>query len=197
MRRLSMSWSRHDDARVYSRLGVGFGVWSGYRDHARGGIVSDRPLSASSLNDLLICERLPYFWERVDRRSDGCWGWTGAKTQKGYGYLKVDGKFFRAHRFSYLALVGPIPEGTELDHLCRVKECVNPEHLEAVSHRENVLRGVSPIARNVQKTHCPQGHPYSGTNLYTNPGGGRFCRECTNQARIRYWTKKGLRGYGA
>jgi hypothetical protein len=86
-----------------------------------------------------------------------------------------------AHRVAYLALVGPIPEGKELDHRCRNRACVRPECLELVTHAENVRRGLAGAtcrARGLAKTHCPAKHPYSGPNLYVTPTGERVCREC-------------------
>lgn len=119
------------------------------------------------------------FWEKV-KKGDVCWTWTGMKISKGYGYFWVDGVMQAAHRYSYELLAGPIPKGLELDHLCRNPACVNPDHLEPVTHRENSLRGESPAARNARKTHCKHGHPFSGANLYIHPTTGqRRCRACT------------------
>lgn len=124
-------------------------------------------------------------------KTDGCWLWTGARKAGGYGQIKVGEQSRLAHRALYELLVGPIPEGLELDHLCRVRECVNPEHLEPVTRRENVLRGVAPAAANARKTHCPQGHPYEGRNVYINAAsGGRVCRTCNNAAALRYRQRK-------
>ena len=91
------------------------------------------------------------------------------------------------HRFVYERLVGKIPEGLQIDHLCRVRHCANPAHMEAVTQRENILRGMSPAAENARKTHCPQGHPYEGENLFTyNQGRFRRCRACDRE-RGRQW----------
>lgn len=118
------------------------------------------------------------FWEKVGRRSDDeCWEWSAYKLQ-GYGRFGVGGsranggRIVYAHRWAYEALVGPIPEGLTLDHLCRNRACVNPEHLEPVTPQENTRRGA------ILKTHCPQGHPYSGENLFYGTDGSRRCREC-------------------
>lgn len=88
------------------------------------------------------------------------------------------------HILAYEALVGPVPNGLELDHQCNVRSCVNPKHLEPKTHRENVLRGQSPSAIAATKTHCPAGHPYDDANTYPKkkttkkPNGGRGCRLC-------------------
>lgn len=117
----------------------------------------------------------------------GCWNWTGSVVRTGYGQIKVrKGLVQRTHRVMYEALVGPIPEGLDLDHLCRNRRCMNPEHLEPVTERENALRGQGPAARNAMKTHCPRGHPYSGGNLYIIPStGGRMCRTCSKEGERR------------
>ncbi|MFI1562215.1 HNH endonuclease [Streptomyces sp. NPDC020490] len=85
----------------------------------------------------------PRFWARVDKTAPGgCWVWTGSVESKGYGAPTINGAKRPAHRVAYEDLVGPIPEGLHLDHLCRVRRCVNPEHLEPVTSRENALRGI-------------------------------------------------------
>lgn len=112
-------------------------------------------------------------------RADGCWEWTAARNSYGYGLIKYQGKPWAAHRFAYEQLVGPIPEGKELDHLCRNRACVRPGHLEPVTHLENCLRG-----GNRMKTHCPQGHPYSGANLHERRG-VRLCRTCNRERTQR------------
>lgn len=122
----------------------------------------------------------------VDER--GCWLWLG-HTQKagGYGvFADKGGKQVLAHRWIYERLMGPIPEGKEIDHLCRVRRCVNPQHLEAVTRAENIRRGSAPLFQ-ISKTHCPQGHPYNRENTRINKAGGRVCRACTN---ARYHARK-------
>jgi hypothetical protein len=91
--------------------------------------------------------------------TDDCWEWTGTKERMGYGQMRYQRRMAMAHRVAYMLFVGPIPEGMELDHLCRNRGCVNPDHLEPVDHRTNILRGVSPSAADARKTHCINGHP--------------------------------------
>ena len=119
------------------------------------------------------------FWSKVVQAGD-CWDWTAGRDPKDYGQFWVAGRMVRAHRFAYELIVGPIPDGLELDHLCRNHECVRPEHLDAVPHKVNVLRGISPLAVNALKTTCLRGHLLSGDNLYVNPDGERTCRACKN-----------------
>jgi hypothetical protein len=107
-----------------------------------------------------------------------CWVWTGAKTDRPYALFYFRGRNRVAHRIGYRHWVGPVPAGLELDHLCRVRLCVNWRHLEAVTHVENVRRGNLHLVKG-GKTRCPQGHPYAGDNLYVPPSGvGRTCRIC-------------------
>jgi hypothetical protein len=132
-------------------------------------------------------------WRHVSKGpSNACWLWTAALNTKGYGSFKGDDETtVRAHRFIYELLVGPVPEGLELDHLCRNRVCVNPAHLEPVDHRENTLRGVGFGGKNARKTHCPQGHPYEGDNLIVEATTGRRrCRICTRETNAKYRAKK-------
>lgn len=92
-----------------------------------------------------------------------------------------------AHRYAYELLVGPIPEGLHIDHLCRVRLCVNPAHLEAVTCHENNRRSTSPTAVNAKKTHCPRGHEYTEENTYfAPPDGRRMCKPCARAATKRW-----------
>lgn len=116
------------------------------------------------------------FWLHVDASGD-CWLWTGALGRGGYGSFKAGPKTVRAHRFAYEALVGLIPEGLTLDHLCRVRSCVNPGHLDPVSIADNVRRGQAGGSWNRRKTRCPLGHPYDETNT-KRVVGRRVCRAC-------------------
>lgn len=135
--------------------------------------------------------RAARFWAKVDKSGD-CWEWRGARLPTGYGrttetsYPSAGGY---AHRVAYLLIKGPIPEGLTLDHLCRNPSCVNPAHLEAVSSRENILRGVGMGARNARKTHCKHGHPFNADNtivgLNTNGQRKRVCRACHERRRTK------------
>jgi len=108
----------------------------------------------------------------------GCWIWLAATSQKGYGQFKLNGRMHAAHRVSYELYRGRIPEGLGLDHLCRVRCCVNPDHLEPVTDKVNCHRGFSLQAMNMRKTYCVNGHPLAGLNLQARPDGGRRCRAC-------------------
>lgn len=128
------------------------------------------------------------FWRLVDK-TDSCWNWTANKW-KGYGQFGVQvepGKWKqrKAHRVAYELCVGPIPDGLQLDHLCRNPSCVNPAHLEPVTNRENGLRGVSVAARNAAKTHCVNGHEFTAENTMYQVVNGNKQRECRSCYRER------------
>lgn len=114
-----------------------------------------------------------------------CWNWTASKNNYGYGRLRVDGKTLYAHRLVYQWLVGPIPEDKECDHLCRNPACVNPDHIELVSRKVNVLRGESPSAKHAVKTHCPRGHEYDEDNTAMTLVNTRRCRACDRDRKRR------------
>jgi len=135
--------------------------------------------------------RLPVrFWAKVNEhgpvpahRSDlgPCWEWTASRNNNGYGVFRWQGRLHCAHRIVYQVLVGLIPDGLESDHLCRNPPCVNPAHIEAVTHRVNSRRGnVGAVngARQMAKTHCLHGHLYDEMNTYRTPDGRRNCRAC-------------------
>jgi len=133
------------------------------------------------------------FWSKVDK-TDTCWLWI-AGTTSGYGHFWLSQRHVLAHRLSYEWLKGVIPTGLTLDHLCRTPLCVNPEHLEAVTHKENCLRGVSPWAKRAKVTHCPQGHVYDEVNTLIKPQGNRGCRTC-RRATFRKWYYRRKREMG-
>jgi hypothetical protein len=130
-------------------------------------------------------ERFDSKWEPD---ANGCWLWTGYLTPDGYGRFQLDRSSRVAHRVGYEIYVGPISEGLELDHLCRVRHCVNPEHLEAVTHDENLRRGEIGTY-NAVKTHCKRGHALTGGNLYPKDG-RRHCRACRTLASRRARAKR-------
>lgn len=138
------------------------------------------------------------FWAKVDRNgplpdfedplvtapATPCWLWTAARNKSGYGVFGVPdrkrgtGCTGIASRLSYLEANGPVLRSEHVDHLCRVRNCVNPEHLEVVTHRENILRGDTVSAKRSRVTHCPQNHEYTPENTTTDSKGRRYCREC-------------------
>jgi hypothetical protein len=117
----------------------------------------------------------------------GCWEWAASLNMGGYGQYVLRRRHYVAHRFSYEQLAGPIPKGLHLDHLCRVRHCVNPEHLEPVPQRINTLRGIGFAAQNYRKTHCVNGHEYNAENTYWRREGWRMCRPCSREADRRSW----------
>jgi hypothetical protein len=121
---------------------------------------------------------------------DACWLWDGKREVQGYGVGYHEKRVVKAHRLSFLLLRGAIPDGMELDHLCRNRACVNPAHLEPVRHVENVLRGVSPTAVNAGKSQCERGHPLDEENVIARAGGGRSCRACLREV---YYPKRNQR----
>jgi hypothetical protein len=127
------------------------------------------------------------FWAKVERRAaDECWPWRGAGNGHGYGHVLRERRTVPAHRVAYELVVGPIPTGLTLDHLCRNRLCVNPAHLEPVTHRVNTLRGCGPAARRATVTHCPYGHAYTPENTYVSRRNQRECRTCrTQRSRMR------------
>lgn len=129
------------------------------------------------------------FWSKVMVAGD-CWLWTGRTSDKGYGRFWVPPRELMAHRVAYELEVGPIPEGLTLDHLCRVRNCVNPAHLEPVTAGENVLRGEGPTARHARQTHCKHGHEFTEENTLIEPHGARSCRACSRRRSAAHWRRK-------
>lgn len=155
----------------------------------------------ASLSLLSPSQRMGFegrFWPKVNK-TRACWVWQGALSKAGYGQIllftsrKSLGKklIIYAHRAAYEMLKGAIPDEGELDHVCRNPPCVNPDHLEAVSHRENDVRGNGPAGTNSRKTHCKHGHLLSGDNL--SPArlklGQRRCLTCERES-LRKWRAK-------
>jgi hypothetical protein len=152
--------------------------WSRYGDPLGGGPSQIRGT---------LAER---FWPKVDK--DGpiptyrpdlgrCWLWTGSGNGRGYGQIGEGNRNLYAHRVAYELAIGPIPIGKQIDHLCRVRNCVNPAHLEAVTQKENVERGTTGevnAARQLAQTHCKRGHPFDAANTYIAPNGQRLCKTC-------------------
>ena len=121
------------------------------------------------------------FWAKV-HKTDSCWLWTGSLS-RGYATFSHGGRRYSVHRFAYELLVGPIPKGLVIDHLCRVRHCVNIDHLEVVTQRVNILRGVGAPANHARQTHCPKGHDKT---VY---GSNHGCRAC-NKVYIREWKRR-------
>lgn len=137
-------------------------------------------------------------------QDDGCWQWTGTLSDAGYPYMRLTRtKRARAHRVSYEAFVGPIPDELQIDHTCHNnsgcpggatcphRACVNPEHLEPVTNRVNTLRSESFTAVNAAKGACIHGHEFTAENTYVNPRrGNRSCRTCRRAIEARYRARK-------
>jgi len=137
-------------------------------------------------------DALPYpFRRRLAVLSNGCWEWVGVISDQGYGRYWGGNKYVKAHTFSWKFFYGPIASGLELDHTCRNRSCVNPDHLEAVTHRVNVLRGHSPTALNARRKKCVNGHPLSGSNLNRYKEVHRHCKKC-RAARDKRYRREGI-----
>jgi hypothetical protein len=132
---------------------------------------------------------------RMIGRRDECWPYPGYRHRDtGYGHAQWKGRLTQAHRASYEMLIGPIPDGLEIDHLCRNRPCCNPWHMEPVTQRVNLLRGESPAARQARQTHCIHGHLLSGDNLWIDGRGRRHCQDCRyRRSRENYYRRTGNR----
>lgn len=119
--------------------------------------------------------------ERVVVSVNGCWLWRNGLDSNGYGVVRTSASRTPAHRYVYEALVGAIPKKLQLDHLCRQRRCVNPDHLQPVTQQENILRGTSPAAIAARQNSCIHGHPFTGSNLFIDSAGFRRCRTCQRQ----------------
>ncbi len=141
------------------------------------------------MNQRPVLER---FCERAQVSPSGCWWWMGHHNNNGYGMFSIQGRMVLAHRFAYETFIGSIPVDMELDHLCQHRGCVNPWHLEVVTHRENLRRGQGwGLGGKLQraKTHCPHGHPYDEVNTYVRQG-YRECRACHRERETRRRSEK-------
>lgn len=120
------------------------------------------------------------YWKFIDKGDNdfSCWIWTGGVAGGGYGRFWVGDHYVQAHRYSYESIRGVIPTGLQLDHLCRNRRCVNPNHLEAVTAKVNLLRGIGPTGTKSRLTHCKRGHPFNKKNTYIKKNGTRYCRAC-------------------
>jgi hypothetical protein len=138
-------------------------------------------------------------WAIMPEPMSGCWLWLATVGENGYGQITCirDGRYInkKAHRIVYESNRGAIPDGMDLDHLCRTRSCVNPDHLEPVTRSQNVKRGLVPALtreRAARRTHCPQGHPLSGENLKMDTRGTRQCRVCTKESKRAYEARQKL-----
>jgi hypothetical protein len=161
------------------------------------GVFASRRASGPLLERLLA---------RGDDAPDGCTIWTGALTTGGYGLMSADGRDRLVHRIAYELLVGPIPEGAQVDHTCHNRDlscsggpclhrrCINPHHLEAVTGRENTLRSTHTTpGGNARKSHCAAGHAFDETNTYLRPTGGRACKRCMSERSRAFKAKSRAR----
>lgn len=147
----------------------------------------------SDFNALFGSEKAPQrFWAKIVVAENGCWNWTGSKA-RGYATIKMSGKMKYAHRVSYEMLIGPVPDGMVMDHLCRNPPCVNPAHLEPVTFSENVLRGVAGERKKeiaARRTHCAHGHEWTPENTLWY-GRGRRCKMCMKRIYRTWYERRG------
>ncbi len=130
-------------------------------------------------------------FEKFFCKGSGCWLWTGGLDTGGYGIFTVMGTNMGAHRWAYEHYVGSIPDGLVIDHLCRRRNCVNPDHMEPVTVAENNLRGVGVGAINARKTHCKHGHPFDDDNTYVY-NDIRYCATCVARRSREYRARRSV-----
>lgn len=135
-------------------------------------------------------KQLRNFYDKIRLPNEnGCMLWNGA-TARGYGRVRLDKTLFPAHRVSYYLAYGQPSPYLVLDHICGDRSCVNPDHLEPVTPKENILRGAGFTASHAKKTHCPKGHPYKGSNLTIGSKGERRCKICDRDWHRNYRSQK-------
>ena len=118
-------------------------------------------------------------------KTNNCWNWK-ATTSRGYGYFRLGSRMVSAHRFAYELFKDNIPEKLQIDHLCRNRKCVNPDHLEPVTAKENLYRGNPVFLLNKNKSHCKNGHEFTIEGVWKNKNGGRYCKKCHNKRQRDY-----------
>lgn len=139
----------------------------------------------------MATDKFQRFMAKVDVRSaEGCWIWLGGHVGRGYGAYYADGKQRPAHRVSFEFFNGPLDEDLEIDHLCRTRNCVNPWHLEQVTHRKNSMRGIAPSMVIRRSGKCLHGHKLEGKNLIVRKNKKHGCRSCDNRRALLYYHKK-------
>lgn len=154
---------------------------------------SERLSPPKSILPDLVEQARSYIQCRYRIAENGCWEWTGALYSGGYGQATINRTGYTAHRVAYEVFKGSIPEGLVLDHLCRNRCCINPDHLDPVTNRENLMRGVGVTARAATVTRCPSGHEYTGDNTYYKRG-WRYCRTCRNKQFRDYYARRKAAG---
>src|ERR1035437_9785011 len=146
--------------------------------HRVNGPVRDQHNGGVDMGQRIRGDNTRRFWSKVEV-ADSCWLWTDPLDRDGYARFYWNGRTMGAHRVAYEQFIGPISDGLVIDHLCRVRHCVNPEHMEVVTNRENLRRGESFSAKKKRQTECIHGHPFTSENTYIRPDNGcRQCREC-------------------
>jgi len=130
-----------------------------------------------------------YITDKIKILDNGCWEWLGAKSSHGYGIVYNNHKINYVHRLTFYQYKYSIPKGKQIDHLCRNRICCNPHHLEIVTPKTNVLRGISSQAKNKRKTHCKNGHEFTKENTIIQNGDNRRCRKCHYDYNNRRYKK--------